>query len=114
MKERLNTYTPYLILLLVFFICVSYFLNNQPNLNSDQYGRKIDSLSIEVKKYELVSDSLKRSFQHTDSTISVYKHQLVLLKNKLDNQRKQYEKDINRINAMSNADIAREFTNTFK
>ncbi len=46
--------------------------------------------------------------------IAVYEIELSQLKNKLDKEKKQHEKDINRINSMSNTDIAREFTNSFK
>jgi CII-binding regulator of phage lambda lysogenization HflD len=74
----------------------------------------VDSLNTQITKQELVADSLKKSIEKRNEKIAVYEIELSQLKNKLDKEKKQHEKDINRINSMSNTDIAREFTNSFK
>jgi hypothetical protein len=111
-----NQYIPYVIIILL-TIAVIYLLINKGNsglIDTSHYGKKVDSLNVEIKKQEVKTDSIMTILELEKTRVAQYEVELAKLKNKIDNERKQHEKDIARINSMSNSDIAREFTNAFE
>jgi hypothetical protein len=105
-----------LILLIVIggFIYALMFKPGNGVIDTSHYEKTVDSLNIEINKHNLRVDSLTASIEERNKKIGQYSLELSRLKNKLDKEKKAHEADINRINAMSNADIASEFTNAFK
>lgn len=78
------------------------------------YERRIDSLTIEI---ELHNQKVKQ----LDSLSNIQKIKIKKLENKLSktaadaaNEQKEHEKDLKRISAMSNSDVAALFTESFK
>lgn len=112
----MKKYVPYLIILALVGIIIYLAIDNHNKglIDTSHYDKKVDSLNTQITKQELVADSLKKSIEKRNEKIAVYEIELSQLKNKLDKEKKQHEKDINRINSMSNTDIAREFTDSFK
>jgi peptidoglycan hydrolase CwlO-like protein len=105
-----------LILLIVIggFIYALMFKPANGVIDTSHYDKTVDSLNIEINKHNLRVDSLTASISERNKKIDQYTNELGKLKNKLDKEKKAHEADINRINAMSNADIASEFTNAFE
>lgn len=105
-----------LILLIVIggFIFGLMFKKPTSIIDTSHYDKTVDSLKIEIVKHNSRIDSLTVSIVERNKKINGYTLELGRLKNKLDKERKAHEADINRINAMSNTDIASEFTNAFK
>lgn len=104
----------FVIILLV--IIVTYLLVNRGNsnlINTQHYDKKVDSLNVKVEYYEAKVDSIEKYIEIYLAKVGQYDLELVDLNYKLENYKKQYEKDINRINSMSNSDLEREFTNAF-
>lgn len=115
-KSLFGQYLPYVFIILL-TIAVTYLLIDRGNsslIDTSHYDRKIDSLNTKIKLYESKIDSVDNSIKLYLAKTAQYEVELANLKNKIEKDRKQYEKDINRINSMSNTDIAREFTNAFK
>lgn len=115
-NKTLAQYLPYFLITLL-TIAVIYLLINRGNsglIDTSHYDKKVDSLNTKIELYESKIDSVDSSIKLYLAKTAQYEVDLANLKNKIEKDRKQYEKDINRINSMSNADIAREFTNTFK
>jgi septal ring factor EnvC (AmiA/AmiB activator) len=104
--------------IILVWLCFTIYLSiqnyNLKLIDTSGYDKKVDSLNNEITKHIAISDSLVKSIETRKQKIAQYEIELANLKNKLDKEKKQHEKDINRINSMSNSDIAREFTNTFK
>jgi uncharacterized coiled-coil protein SlyX len=104
-----------LILVISFIICfVVLSKSNGGFIDTNHYDKTIDSLNQVIVKHDKNIDSLNNSINNRTLIIENYEEQLTLLNNKFYLQRKEYEKNINRINGMSNSDIASEFTNTFR
>jgi peptidoglycan hydrolase CwlO-like protein len=97
-----------------FLIYMSVFKNNSNIIDTDHYQQTIDSLNQSIMVHDKEIDSLNASISKRDAKITGYNTELANLKNKLNNEKKSHEADINRINAMSNTDITSEFTNAFK
>jgi uncharacterized coiled-coil protein SlyX len=114
--NRVNYNIIILILLMVIggFICALMFKPATGVIDTSHYDKTVDSLNIVITKHNLKVDSLTASIAERNKKIDQYTFELGKLKNKLDKERKAHEADINRINAMSNTDIASEFTNAFK
>jgi uncharacterized coiled-coil protein SlyX len=83
-------------------------------IDTAHYDKKIEILEKRIKVKETMIDSLNLKIQDRTLKITDYKSKLGKLQNKYIKEKQDYEKDINRINSMSNSDIAREFTDTFK
>jgi predicted nucleic acid-binding Zn-ribbon protein len=99
-----------LISLVIYF---SLFKNNRL-INTTHHDLIVDSLNNVISKNDKKIDSLNFSVSVKEERINKYESDLANLKNKLNKEKKQHEKDINRINSISNKDISTEFTNAFK
>lgn len=99
-----------LISLVIYF---SLFKNNKL-INTTHHDLIVDSLNNIINKNEKKIDSLNLSVSAKEERLVKYEYDLISLKNKLNKEKKEHEKDINRINSISNKDISTEFTNTFK
>ena len=103
-----------LIIIFGFIYALMFKPANNNIIDTSHYEKTVDSLNIEIEKHNLKVDSLVASVEDRNKKINEYSIELAKLKNKLNKERKAHEADINRINAMSNADIVSEFTNAFK
>lgn len=113
-KIKYNVIILILLIVIFGFIYAMMFKPSAGVIDTSRYDKTVDSLNIEINKHNLRVDSLTASIAERNKKIDEYSIELGRLKNKLDKQKKAHEADINRINAMSNADIASEFTNAFK
>lgn len=103
------------IILLVIVVTYLVVSRNDANLiDTQHYDQKVELLNNKVEHYEAKVDSIEKTIEIYLAKIIQYDLELVDLKYKLENYKKQYEKDINRINSMSASDLEGEFTNTFK
>lgn len=107
-----------LMIVLILSICFGIWFTLSPRgggvIDTSHYDKTVDSLNQVIVKYDKDIDSLNNSINDRTLLIKGYEEQLTSLNNKLYLQKKQYEKNIDRINSMSNSDIASEFTNAFK
>jgi len=104
-----------LIILLIIF--VGYLLINNSNsklIDTKHYEKKVDSLNGKIEYYDSKIDLVEKSIEIYVAKTAQYDIELANLKNNSEIYKKQYEESINRINIMSNSDLEREFTNTFK
>jgi peptidoglycan hydrolase CwlO-like protein len=104
------------LIIILLVITVSYLLINGGNSNlidTQHYDMKIGTLNNKIDYNEAKLDSIEKTIEIYLTKIEEYDLELINLKYKLENYKKQYEKDINRINSLSNGDLEREFTNTF-
>jgi hypothetical protein len=99
-----------LISLIIYF---SLFKNNKL-IDTTHHDLIVDSLNNAIIFNEKKIDSLDSSISIKKNRLIEYEYDLISLKNKLDKEKKEHEKDINRINSLSNKDITIEFINTFK
>ena len=83
-------------------------------IDTTHYQKTIDSLNESMVVHHKEIDSLNASIAKRDAKISDYNTQLANLKNKLNNEKKLHEKDINRINAMSSSELSSAFADEFK
>lgn len=113
-KIKYNIVTVILLIVITGFIYSSFFKVNSNVIDTSHYDRKVDSLNTLILQHNLRVDSLTASIEQRNVKINQYNVELGKLKNKLDKEKKLHEADINRINAMSNTDIASEFANAFK
>ena len=106
------------LLIIALIGCVMmYFVfakSNQGIIDTSHYQKTIDSLNSIVHQHDIKIDSLNKSINERTAKIAEYSNQLSNLKNKLNNEKKAHETDINRINSLSNRDISSEFANSFK
>ncbi len=113
MKFAINI--PYIIIGILLVIVLFLFFKPQNNeFDTTIYDKKITELESKIKTHEIVVDSLTDVIGNREIKIGEYKVELNNLQDKYNREKKQHEKDINRIKSMSNSDIAREFANTFK
>lgn len=92
-----------------------FIMNRNTNLiDTSHYDETVDSLKTVINKEQIIIDSLNNSVINRNAKIAQYNIELVNLKNKLAEEKKQHEKDNTRINSLSNIDIISEFTNEFK
>lgn len=113
-KIKYNVIILILLIIIGGFVYALMFKPSNGLIDTSRYDKTVDSLNIEIGKHNLKVDSLTASIEERNKKIDAYSTELTKLKNKLDKERKAHEADINRINVMSNADIASEFTNAFK
>jgi peptidoglycan hydrolase CwlO-like protein len=105
------------VLIVLLTIGIIYLLTNRSEsslIDTSHYDKKVDSLNVKIENYESKIDSMNNSIDLYLAKTTQYEADLANLKNKIEKNKKQYEKDINRINSMSNTDISREFTDAFK
>jgi hypothetical protein len=95
---------------------VAYFAMNRNNtlIDTSHYDKTVDSLKTVINKEQLIIDSLNNSVINRNAKIAQYDIELANLKNKLAKEKKQHEKDLNRINSLSDMDVTSEFANEFK
>ena len=74
---------------------------------NDSLTLAIDSTSHKIQQY----DSIINKFENI---VNIEKQKLINLNKKANEFKEKYNKEHNRIVAMSNADAAREFTNAFE
>lgn len=96
---------------MVYFV---FTKSNQGIIDTSHYEKTIDSLKSITRQHNIKIDSLNKSIDERTAKIAEYDNQLSNLKNKLNNEKKAHETDINRINSLSNRDVSSEFTNAFK
>ncbi len=113
-KIKYNVIILILLIIIGGFVYALMFKPTNGVIDTSHYEKTVDSLNVEINKHNLRVDSLTASIAERNKKIDQYSIELGKLKNKLDKEKKAHEADINRINAMSNADIASEFTNAFK
>lgn len=115
-QNKTNTQYITCLIIVILTIIIGYFLiygRVSKLIDTRHYDIKIKSLNTKVEHYEAKIDSIENSIEIYLIKIAEYDHELVDLKYKLENYKKQHEKDINRINSLSNSDLEREFANTF-
>ena len=95
---------------------VAYFAMNRNNtlIDTSHYDKTVDSLKTVINKEQLIIDSLNNSVINRNAKIAQYDIELANLKNKLAKEKKQHEKDLNRINSLSDMDVTSEFAIEFK
>lgn len=113
-KIKYNIVIIILLVIITGFIYSSFFKSESGVIDTSHYDRRVDSLNTLILQHNLRVDSLTASIEQRNAKINEYNLELGKLKNKLDKEKKSHEADINRINAMSNTDIASEFANAFK
>jgi chromosome segregation ATPase len=113
-KIKYNVIILILLIIIGGFVYALMFKPTEGVIDTSRYEKTVDSLNIEINKHNLKVDSLTASIEERNKKINQYSIELGKLKNKLDKEKKAHEANINRINAMSNADIASEFTNAFE
>jgi hypothetical protein len=79
-----------------------------------QYQATIDSLQIEISKKDSSISTLDSTRKILDSLILIDKAKLADIAKKAQQYKNQYEKERDRLNDMSDDDIIRTFTTTFK
>lgn len=79
-----------------------------------QYQSTIDSLQIEISKKDSSISTLDSTRKILDSLILIDKAKLADIAKKAQQYKNQYEKERDRLNDMSDDDIIRTFTTTFK
>ena len=84
------------------------------NTNIEKYQNTIDSLAIEIGKKDKVIGSLDSTRGILDSLLILDKAKLAKLAKEADKYKKQYEKERDRFNTMSDDDVISEFTASFK
>jgi SMC interacting uncharacterized protein involved in chromosome segregation len=107
------------VLFLIIIIVVLYFWFHKPTprYSSDkeqQYYNTIDSLNKEIAKDKQQIASLDSVKNALAIQIAKDKKDLEAAAKKAAEYKEQYEEERNRLNGMSNADIASKFTKTFK
>jgi len=115
-KSLFGQYLPYVFIVFL-TITLIYLLMDRGNaklIDTNHYDKKVDSLNTKIEFYETKIDSFEKSIDLYLAKTAQYEVDLANLKNKIEKNKKQYEKDINRINSMSNTDITSEFANAFK
>jgi septal ring factor EnvC (AmiA/AmiB activator) len=110
---------PSSVLILVVIIVVLYFWFHKPipHYSSDkeqQYYNTIDSLNKEIAKDKQKIASLDSVKNILAAQIAKDKKDLQSFAKKAAEYKEQSEEERNRLNGMSNADIASKFTKTFK
>ena len=113
-KIKYNVIILILLIIIGGFVYALMFKPTEGVIDTSRYEKTVDSLNFEINKHNLKVDSLTASIEERNKKINQYSIELGKLKNKLDKEKKAHEANINRINAMSNADIASEFTNAFE
>lgn len=113
-KLKYNIVIIVLLIVITGFIYSSFFKAGPGVIDTSHYDKRVDSLNTLILQHNLRVDSLTASIEQRNAKINEYNLELGKLKNKLDKEKKLHEADINRINAMSNTDIASEFANAFK
>lgn len=112
MYKDAKTAIPYVIIgILVTIIFYIYFNPNKSGLiDTKVYDEKIENLEKKVKNKDYTIDSLITLINDRQLKITEYEVELDTLENKFKQEKKRYEKEIERINAMSNSGVVREFT----
>jgi short subunit fatty acids transporter len=113
-KIKYNVIILILIIIIGGFVYALMFKPAGGVIDTSHYEKTVDSLNVEINKHNIRVDSLTASIGERNKKIDQYSIELGKLKNKLHKEKKAHEANINRINAMSNADIASEFTNAFE
>ena len=104
---------------LLIIIVVLYFWFHKPtplysNDKEQQYYNTIDSLNKEIAKDKQKIASLDSVKNVLAAQIAKDKKDLQAAAKRASEYKEQYEEERNRLNGMSNADIASKFTKTFK
>ena len=104
------------IVILLGTIGILWFLLFRNNISSKEieYKKTIDSLYIEIGKKDTKIASLDSTRKILDSLVMIDKAKLATIAKTAEQYKKQYEKERNRINNMSDDDIISEFTTAFK
>jgi peptidoglycan hydrolase CwlO-like protein len=111
----MKNYIFYTIILLILSVVAYFtFTSNGKLINTSHYDATVDSLNQVIIDRNKKVDSLNESVKNKVSKINQYQTDLANLTNKLNKEKKNHEKDINRINSISNRDISNEFANAFK
>ena len=99
----------------IFLVWFLFFYNDSGLSSKDkEYQAKIDSLQNKITLNQTQIDSLTLAQLNLDSLYSVNKGKLNEISKKAEIYKQKYNEERNRINAMSNDDIVREFTTTFE
>jgi CII-binding regulator of phage lambda lysogenization HflD len=111
----MKNYIIYTIILLILGAAAYFtFTSSGKLINTSHYDKTVDSLKTVINKEQLIIDSLNNSVINRNAKIAQYDIELANLKNKLAKEKKQHEKDLNRINSLSDMDVTSEFANEFK
>jgi uncharacterized coiled-coil protein SlyX len=111
----MKNYIFYTIILLILGVAAYFTLTSNGKLiNTLHYDVTVDSLNQVIIDRNKKVDSLNESVNNKVAKINQYQTDLANLTNKLNKEKKNHEKDINRINSISNRDISNEFANAFK
>ena len=116
-NSSINTQYVLYLLIILLIIYVGYLLNENNNsklIDTKLYEKNIDLLNSKIELYDVRIDSIEETIDIYIKKSEQYNLELTELKYKLEKYKKQHEKDITRINAMSSGNLQREFTNTFK
>jgi hypothetical protein len=105
----------FIVYLLILILVIYVYTSKRGDTNNRRhFNETVDSLNNEIKRIILVNDSLYVSILTKNQQIIKKDSILIELGLNLKKEKEQHEKDINRINAMSNSDITRKFTDVFK
>ena len=103
---------------LLIIIVVLYFWFHKPtplySNDKEQYYNTIDSLNKEIAKDKQKIASLDSVKNVLAAQIAKDKKDLEAAAKRASEYKEQYEEERNRLNGMSNVDIASKFTKTFK